>query len=60
MDLTYVALMMLFCTIVVSVSVVTFLFIGILVISEIHYYASTQLKFDYEVDPEVDGYVLHY
>lgn len=38
-----------------GVSLVTFVFIVILVISEIHYYTSTHLKFDYIVDTEVDG-----
>lgn len=38
-----------------GISVVTFVFILILVISEIQYYASSLLKFDYEVDTEVDG-----
>ncbi|XP_060588010.1 endoplasmic reticulum-Golgi intermediate compartment protein 2-like isoform X2 [Ruditapes philippinarum] len=38
-----------------GISVVTFVFIAILMISEVRYYANTLLKFDYEVDKEVDG-----
>ncbi|XP_053384719.1 endoplasmic reticulum-Golgi intermediate compartment protein 2-like isoform X2 [Mercenaria mercenaria] len=38
-----------------GISVVTFVFIAILMISEIQYYANTLLKFDYDVDTEVDG-----
>ena len=38
-----------------SVSLVTFVFIFILVVSEIQYYTNTSLKFDYEVDTELEG-----
>ncbi|XP_052797939.1 endoplasmic reticulum-Golgi intermediate compartment protein 2-like isoform X1 [Mya arenaria] len=36
-------------------SLVTFLVIGILIFSEILYYTNTSLKFDYQVDTEVEG-----
>jgi len=38
-----------------TVSVVVFIIIGILVISEIRYYTSSQLTYDYDVDPEFQG-----
>lgn len=38
-----------------GISLVTFVVIFILMISEILYYSSTKLKFDYEVDTQVDG-----
>jgi len=38
-----------------SVSLVTFVIIGVLVVTEVIYYTNTQIKFDYEVDTEVEG-----
>ncbi|KAL3842000.1 hypothetical protein ACJMK2_020074 [Sinanodonta woodiana] len=38
-----------------GVSILTFIFILVLVISEMRYYADTSLKFDYMVDTEVKG-----
>lgn len=38
-----------------GISLVTFVFIFILVVSEIQYYTNTSLKFDYEVDTELEG-----
>lgn len=41
-----------------SVSIATFIVIAILVMSEVAYYATTELKFDYEVDTKMDGFVF--
>jgi len=38
-----------------TVSIIVFLIIAVLVISEIRYYTSSQLTFDYDVDPEFHG-----
>lgn len=38
-----------------GISLVTFVFIFILVISEIQYYTNTELKFEYAVDTELEG-----
>ncbi|XP_046379689.2 endoplasmic reticulum-Golgi intermediate compartment protein 2-like isoform X2 [Haliotis cracherodii] len=38
-----------------GLSIITFIIIAILVISEIKYYTDTELKFDYEVDTNVTG-----
>ncbi|EDO26478.1 predicted protein [Nematostella vectensis] len=40
-----------------SVSLVSFLFIFVLVISEFWYYRATETKFSYEVDTDVDRYI---
>ena len=37
-----------------SVSILVFVFIIVLVISEVSYYSNTELKFDYEVDQIIE------
>ena len=36
------------------VSIVTFIFIGILIISEFQYYRATDIQYNYEVDTDAD------
>ena len=43
---------------VLAVSIVTFCLIIILVLSEIEYYTSTELQFDYEVDTNFSRYTM--
>ena len=43
---------------VFAVSVVVFIIIIVLVVSEIRYYASSQFVFDYDVDSEFQGSVV--
>ena len=38
-----------------TVSIIVFIIIAVLVISEIRYYASSQVTFDYDVDPDFHG-----
>jgi len=38
-----------------GMSLVVFFIIGVLVVSEIRYYTATNLKFDYDIDPEFSG-----
>lgn len=38
-----------------SVSLLTFVLIAVLVVSEIRYYSVSQLKYEYDVDPDFDG-----
>jgi len=40
---------------VLTVSVIVFVIIAVLVVSEIRYYTARQLTFDYDVDPEFQG-----
>ena len=47
------------CFIFSTVSIVIFLFIGILVTSEFWYYRAVETKYDYEVDTDTDRYVLY-
>ena len=37
-----------------SVSILVFVFIIVLVVSEVSYYSNTELKFDYEVDQIIE------
>lgn len=37
-----------------SVSILVFMFIIVLVVSEVSYYTNTELKFDYEVDQIIE------
>ena len=37
-----------------SVSILVFMFVIVLVVSEVSYYTNTELKFDYEVDQIIE------
>lgn len=39
-----------------TVSLVVFTIIVVLIISEVRYYSSKRLSYDYDVDPHFDGY----
>ena len=43
-----------YVVLVLSVSIVTFFFIAVLIVSEIRYHADTELKYDYQVDGDAD------
>jgi len=38
-----------------TVSVIVFIIIAVLVVSEIRYYTASQFTFDYDVDPDFQG-----
>lgn len=42
-----------------AVSILIFVFIGILVVSEFWYYRAVETKYDYEVDTDTDRYVYN-